>query len=152
MHSYDSTLGVPLKIRAFAWNKIDWVFIWFVCKNGSFAQNISGYIVVSRAVLVELFIFEWSTHSRLFEYSSYSKLPKVGDLNVGIVEPGYSQTRRRISRPVQLHVRASSSHEPITSSQNSTKRPAMFVPPGERHRECCTADTRSCTTTPSARN
>ena len=38
----------------------------------------------------------------------------VGDLNVGTVEPGYSQTRRLISRPVQLRVRASSSHEPIT--------------------------------------
>jgi len=76
----------------------------------------------------------------------------VGDLNVGTVEPAYSQTRRLISRPVQLHVRASSSHEPITSSQNSTKQPAMFAPPGERHRDCCTADTRSCTTTPSARS
>jgi len=73
----------------------------------------------------------------------------VGDLNVGTVEPRCSQTRRLISRPVQLHVRASSSHEPITSSQNSTKRPATFVPPGERHRDCCTADTRSCTMTPS---
>jgi len=68
------------------------------------------------------------------------------------VEPAYSQTRRLISRPVQLHVRASSSHEPITSSQNSTKQPAMFAPPGERHRDCCTEDTRSCTTTPSARS
>jgi len=28
---------------------------------------------------------------------------------------------------------------------------AMSAPPGERHRDC-TADTRSCTTTPSARN
>jgi len=65
---------------------------------------------------------------------------------------GVTQTRRLISWPVQLHMRASSSHEPITSSQNSTKWPAMFVPPGERHRDCCTADTRSCTTTPSACN
>ena len=72
----------------------------------------------------------------------------VGDLNVGTVEPAYSQTRRLISRPVQvqLHARASSSHEPITSSQKSTKRPVMFAPPGERHRDCCTADTRSCRT------
>ena len=38
----------------------------------------------------------------------------VGDLNVGTVEQGFSQTRRLISQPVQLHVRASSSHEPIT--------------------------------------
>jgi len=31
----------------------------------------------------------------------------VGDLNVGTAEPAYNQTRRLISRLVQLHVKAS---------------------------------------------
>ena len=39
----------------------------------------------------------------------------VGNSNVGTVEPAYSQTRRLIFHRIQLHVRASSSHEPITS-------------------------------------
>ena len=73
----------------------------------------------------------------------------VGVLNVGTDEPAY-QTRKLISQHVQLHVRASSSHRPITSTQNSTKRPVIFTPPGERHRDCCTADTRSSGRRPGA--
>jgi len=65
----------------------------------------------------------------------------VGALNVGISEPVCSPTSRLICRLVQRHV----SHAPMRSSLNLMRRPMMCVPPGERHRDCCTAGRRSHT-------
>jgi len=55
-----------------------------------------------------------------------------------------SQTNWPINQLVRLHVKASPSHDPITSRHNSTRHPVTSVLLGERHSGCCITDSRSC--------
>ena len=76
----------------------------------------------------------------------------AGALDVGTVEQARRLTSRLICRLVQQHVSASRSHEPMRSSKSSMRCPVMCAPPGDRHRDCCTASRMLCTMTLSARS
>jgi len=83
----------------------------------------------------------------------------VGDLNVGTVELDYTQTRRLISQPVQLHRAHESIFKSLAESADHMKS-ELDEAAGDVRATWWTAQrllhsravTRSCTTTPSARH